>query len=186
MQRRRAAKCALWAGIPVLLIVAIIVFWNWDWFIPLIDSRASADIGRPVTMTHLHIRLGRVTRVVADDIVIGNPPQWAGPPFATAKHLVVQVNLWDEIFHHRLILPLIALQDPRVDLVQTSDGKTNYELQLASGGSGNANEDRGVADRGWPCACRAGQAEGKFQPGRRHRREGRQAADRGHGPWHVQ
>ena len=140
MQRRRAAKCALWAGIPVLLIVAIIVFWNWDWFIPLIDSRASADIGRPVTMTHLHIRLGRVTRVVADDIVVGNPPQWAGPPFATAKHLVVQVNLWDEIFHHRLILPLIALQDPRVDLVQTSDGKTNYELQLASGGSGNGTK----------------------------------------------
>lgn len=140
MSRRRAARWALWTGIPVLLIVAIVVFWNWDWFIPIVESRASADIGRPVTVGHLHVRLGRVTRVVADDVVVGNPPHWAGPPFAAAKHLTVQVNFWDYVFHHQLIVPLIGLQDPQVDVVQAADGKANYQLHLASSGNGNGTK----------------------------------------------
>ena len=37
MARTRATMRALWAAIPLVLIAALIVFWNWDWFIPLID-----------------------------------------------------------------------------------------------------------------------------------------------------
>jgi len=132
MQRRRAVKWGLWTGIPVLLIVLVIVFWNWDWFIPIVDSRASAALGRDVHITHLHVWPGRFTRVVADDVTIANPPHWAGPPFATAQHLTVQVNAWDYIFHHRLIVPLVVLDHPQVDVAQAADGKENYLLHLVS------------------------------------------------------
>ena len=140
MQRRRALKWGLWTSIPVLLIVLVIVFWNWDWFIPIVESRASAVLGREVHIAHLHVRPGRVTRVVADDVTIANPPQWAGPPFATAQHLIVQVNVWDDIFHHRLIVPLVALDHPQVDVAQAPGGKENYELHLAAGSNGTSTK----------------------------------------------
>ena len=110
MARGRATKWALWGGIPLLLIAGLIVFWNWDWFIPVVEARASAALGRSVTIQHLHLRLGRVTRVVADGITIDNPPQWGGPPFATVQQLTTDVDVWDDIFHHQLIIPLISLQ----------------------------------------------------------------------------
>ncbi len=122
--------------IPHLVIAAVIVCWNWDWFIPLVAARASAALGRPVSIQHLHVRLGRVTRVVAEGITIGNPPKWEGPPFATAEQLTTDVDVWDDIFHHQLIIPLVALQRPQVDVAQAPDGQTNYQMQLASGSSG--------------------------------------------------
>lgn len=140
MQRRRAVKWGLWTGIPLLLAVLIFALWSWDWFIPIVDARASAALGRAVHIDHLHVEPGRMTQVVADGVTIANPPHWAGPPFATAQRLTVQVNVWDYIFHHRLIVPLVALDQPQVDLAQAADGKENYELQLASGGSGPATK----------------------------------------------
>jgi uncharacterized protein involved in outer membrane biogenesis len=135
MARRRATKWALWAGIPIVLIVAVVAFWNWDWFIPIVEARASATLGRQISIQHLHLRLGRTTRVVADGITIANPPGWDGPPFVTVRQLVTDIDVWDDIFHHQLIIPLVALEQPEVDVSQALDGKTNYELQLASGSS---------------------------------------------------
>jgi hypothetical protein len=136
MAQRRATKWALWGGIPLLLVVALVLLWNWDWFIPIVDAKASAALGRAVTMQHLHLRLGKVTHVVADDVVIANPPNWGGPPFATAQHLIVDVNVWDYLFHNTLIVPLVALQQPQVNVSQAPDGKENYSLHLASSSSG--------------------------------------------------
>jgi AsmA family protein len=145
MSPRRAARWALWTGFPLLLIVVVIVLWNWDWLIPVVEARASAELGRPVTMAHLQVRLGRVTRVVADDVTIGNPPHWSGPPLAAIKQLVLQVTLWDYIFHRQLIVPLIALHDPQVDVMQESNGTANYKLNLLSSGKVNG-ANIGVVD----------------------------------------
>ncbi len=71
---RRMKRVLIFVGVPVVAIVALVMLWNWDWFIPFVDARASAALGRPVTIGHLHVRLGRVTTVVADDVKIGNPP----------------------------------------------------------------------------------------------------------------
>jgi AsmA family protein len=137
MSRHRANRWAVWTGIPALVILAVIVFWNWNWFIPIVETRASAEIGRPVTMTHLNVQLGRVVRVIADDVTIGNPPHWSGPPFATTNKLLLQVDVWDYVFYHQLIVPSIALQDLRVSLVQEANGTSNYKLHLLSGRGAN-------------------------------------------------
>ena len=72
-----------WVGIPVVAIVLIVAFWNWDWFIPLVEARASAALGRRVTIEHLHVRLGRIVETTADGVVVANPPDWSSddPPF---------------------------------------------------------------------------------------------------------
>jgi uncharacterized protein involved in outer membrane biogenesis len=146
MPRRRAVKWGLGAGIPLLLILAIVLLWNWDWFIPLAESRASAAIGRPVTITHLHVGLGRTTQVEADGVTIGNPPHWKGPPFASARRLLIRVDLWHYLIHHQLIVPLIALQQPQIDAVQAANGDSNYVLKLAPHSSSSKSKPTKIGD----------------------------------------
>ncbi|MBV8397464.1 MAG: AsmA family protein, partial [Acetobacteraceae bacterium] len=122
-----------------MLIAGLVAFWNWDWFIPLVDSRVSAVIGRSVHMGHLHLSLGRITRVTADDITIDNPPGWAGRPFATVERLSIEINIFDYIRNRQLVVPLIDVQTARANLVQTPDGRNNYELKLAGGSSGSSS-----------------------------------------------
>lgn len=73
-----------WIGTPALLI-ALVLVWRWDWLIPLVNSTASAALGREVTIGHLHVGLGRIVRVTADDVTVANPEGWPqkDPPLAT-------------------------------------------------------------------------------------------------------
>lgn len=140
MQRHRTVKRGLWTGIPILLMILFSVLWNWDWFISIVESRASATLGRRVHIGHLHVWPERVVRAIPDDVTVANPPQSAGPPFATAQHLLVQVNEWDYIFHQHLIVPLVALGHPKVDVAQAADGRQNYVLHLVTGTNSSGTE----------------------------------------------
>ena len=70
MTRRGGKKLAIFLGVPILAIVLLVIFWRWDWFIPIVESQASSAIGRKVTIAHLHVRLGRTTRIIADDVTV--------------------------------------------------------------------------------------------------------------------
>ncbi|WP_428488197.1 AsmA family protein [Rhodopila sp.] len=141
MTGSRTTRRLLWVGIPVVLIVLLVVFWNWDWFIPIVQSRASAALGRPVTIAHLHVRLGRVTEIAADDVVIANPPDWRSgdPPLASVKQLTVQADVWAYIQGHGLVLPLIGLDRPVVYAAETTNGSANFKFSTGSGGGGGAS-----------------------------------------------
>ncbi|MBV8915134.1 MAG: AsmA family protein, partial [Acetobacteraceae bacterium] len=130
-------------GIVVVLAVGAALF-QWDWLIPLVDARASAALGRPVKVAHLHVRLGRVPRVVADGVVIGNPPDWpGGGDFATAEHLTIDADAMAYLRGRQIVLPLIELDQPVVDAQQLQDGKANWVLGSASSGGTASNADEG-------------------------------------------
>lgn len=133
MTRRRGIKLGLFIGIPVGLIVLLIIFWSWDWFIPFVEARASAAIGRPVTIAHLHVRLGRTTRIVADDVVVANPKDFPSdvPPLARIAHLGVAVDVMAYIHHRIISVPLIDVNGPQMELRGLADGRNNYTLTLA-------------------------------------------------------
>jgi uncharacterized protein involved in outer membrane biogenesis len=134
-------KRFLWVGGPILLIVLLVLFWNWDWFIPVVDSLASGAVGRRVTIAHLHVHLGRVTRVVADDVQVDNPDQFAAPgPFVRIDHLGVAVNVEQYIRDRSIVIPMINLDHPTVEAIATASGQNNYTLKFGGGsdtGSGN-------------------------------------------------
>jgi AsmA family protein len=141
MPNSRAARCLAWIGVPIVLLVLLAVLWNWDWLIPIVQSRASATIGRPVTISHLHVRLGRLTEVTADDVVVANPPEWPSgdPPFVAIHALTIRVDASAYIRGHGLILPLIGLDTPRFLVAETKDGAANFQLATSGNSSGGSS-----------------------------------------------
>lgn len=132
---RRIRRCLMWIGIPIFLLVLLIALWQWDWFIPILDARASAAIGRAVTIGHLHVWFGRTIQITADNVIVENPPDWPkeDPPFASVGSLSIRVNAWDYIRGRGLVIPLIALDKPRIYAAETADGSSNFHLSTGSG-----------------------------------------------------
>jgi len=128
---RRTRTWLLVLGTPLALILVLALVWRWDWFIPLVEARASAAIGRPVTVAHLSVGLGRVTHASLSDVTVANPPGWDGKPLAHVDRIDVAVDLWSYIRHGDLTIPSIAVVRPDVSMAQTSDGKSNYDLALS-------------------------------------------------------
>lgn len=114
--------------ILAVLIVLLILFWNWDWFVPLINRRASAALNRPVSISHLHVRLGLTSTVSVDDLKIGQPANFEKETnsFASAKKATVSINVWHYIIGKGIELPLIAVDTPQGDIVALANGKNNY------------------------------------------------------------
>ena len=136
MLNPRTTRRLAWIGVPVVLLIALVAFWNWDWFIPIVQSRASAAIGRPVTISHLHLRLGRVVTVTADGVVVANPPDWPNgdPPFVSIKSLTIQADAWGYVRGHGLVVAVIGIDGPRVLAAETKDGAANFRLSTGGGG----------------------------------------------------
>ncbi len=132
-ETRRRRWPFLVGGLVLVLIVAMAVF-RWDWLIPVVNAQASKALGRPVTITHLHVRLGRVLHIEADGVTIANPADWlGGGNFATADRLSVDVDAMAYIRSRQVVIPEIALERPQVDAQQLADGRANWTL--ASDGS---------------------------------------------------
>ncbi len=125
VKRRRRWPFVL-GGVIALLALAVFLF-QWDWLIPLVNKQASAALGRPVSITHLHVKLGRVPHIVAEGVTIANPPDWpGGGNFATIDRLAVDVDAMAYIRNRQVVLPEITVDRPVVDAQQTAEGRANW------------------------------------------------------------
>jgi uncharacterized protein involved in outer membrane biogenesis len=117
---------------PAILLLLVAAFWSWDWFIPFAERRASAAIGRPVTIAHLHVRLGRIVVLTAEGVRIANSPGFpADPPLAQAEHVVARVDLLESWRQDALVLPEIHIAKPVVEAAAREDRTNNYGLDIA-------------------------------------------------------
>ncbi|MFS8370212.1 AsmA family protein [Acetobacter indonesiensis] len=117
-------------GAFLLAIVLLIVFWSWDWFVPLVNSRATAMLHRKTTIEHLHVALGRVTTVKVDGLKIEQPKAFEQEKnlFAEAREVAVSVDVWSYLWHRTLHVPLIALDQPKADILARKNGDNNYSF----------------------------------------------------------
>jgi uncharacterized protein involved in outer membrane biogenesis len=135
----RSTRRLAWFGIPIVLLVVFAVFFRWDWFIPLVNARASAALGRAVSIGHLHVRVGRFVTVAADDVMVANPPDWPqdDPPFVAIRTLTIQADAWGYLVGRGLVLPGIGIDGARVLAAETKDGTANFRLSTGGGGGGS-------------------------------------------------
>jgi uncharacterized protein involved in outer membrane biogenesis len=136
----RTSRHLAWIGVPILLLVLLVVFWNWDWLIPIVENRASAAIGRKVTIAHLHVRPGRMVEVTADDVLVANPPDWPSgdPPLATIGALTIQADAWGYVRGRGLVLPVVGIDSPKILAAETANGAANFQLSTGGGSGGGS------------------------------------------------
>lgn len=130
MAPRKIPRWTMVVGVIIAAIVVVVAVFRWDWFIPIVQSRASAALGRQVTIGHLHVGLGRVTTITADHVTIADPAGF--PPdrhLATIDRLRINVDLAALIRHHTLRIPEIDIQHPVADVATSPDGKPNYKFK---------------------------------------------------------
>jgi AsmA protein len=111
----------------VLILAALILPFlvNVDKLRPEVETRASAALGREVTIGNLELSIlsGGVT---AKEISIADDPGYSNQPFVKAKSLDVGVDIWPLIFSKALHVNTLTLQEPEIHLVKGAGGKWNY------------------------------------------------------------
>ncbi len=120
-------------GVLVLIIVAIPFLIPVNQFRPTIEAKASAALGRKVTIGNLSLSLLSGS-LAAENFSIGDDPKFSESPFLTAKSLKVGVELVPLIFSRKLNVTGIAIDSPKVTLLRGRDGEWNFSSLASSSG----------------------------------------------------
>ncbi|UFN51193.1 AsmA family protein [Roseomonas sp. OT10] len=124
---RRIPRWLIWVGGPVAVLLLAVLLFSWSWFIPLVESQASAALGRPVHVARMQVRLGRVTEVTFGDVQVDNPPGFPpDPPFARIPRLTLRLDVMEYWRSRRVAIPLIEAERPQVEALAREDGSNNY------------------------------------------------------------
>jgi len=139
--RRRWPKVL---GIVALLLVALVLLWNWNWFRPLVERQASAVLGRKVTLGHFDVHWSRYPQVVLERVAIANPDGFPdGSSLLTMDRLALRIDP-RALFDHRVKLTEIDIVHPVGDLRPDASGAPNWKLAPGGGSGGQAPSPWGV------------------------------------------
>ena len=142
--RRRRHIWAYVLGTLVVAVIAVIALWDWDWFLPIVDARASAALGRKVTAQHLHVQLGRTTVATLDGVQVASAEGYpVDKPFATAAKLAVTVDVMAYIHTRQIVIPQITIDNPVVDAEQNAQGAANWPAPASSSSDAPADPNAG-------------------------------------------
>jgi uncharacterized protein involved in outer membrane biogenesis len=131
----------------IVVIAGVIVFWNWDWFIPLAESRASAALGRRVTIAHLNVELSRRPLISASGVTIGNPADFPdAPPFAAIETLRARLDIPAYLSDRTISIPEIAIIRPVVEARALDSGANNWTIATGGGSGGGPAPKLGQLD----------------------------------------
>lgn len=125
--RRRWPKVL---GAVVVLLVALVLLWDWNWFRPLVEAQASSALGRKVTVGHFDIRLARHPQLVLDRIAVANPEEFSPDSnMATIDRLAIRLDPW-ALFDHKAMLTEIDVEHPVGDFKPGPSGTPNWKLAV--------------------------------------------------------
>ncbi len=124
--RRRPIGLIVAGGLAVLIGVVIVTLPYW--LRPVVEARASAALGRPVTIDHLALGI-RPVRVTLGGVKIAGNPAIPGPAYlATLDELALTLNL-TPLWHGRMVtIPEAEITRLIVEAVQTNDRQNNYSF----------------------------------------------------------
>ena len=147
----RGRRWALGLGLPLLALAAFMLLFRWDWLIPIIEAQASARLGRPVTLEHLHVRLGKMTSITAEGLRIGNPEGFEdAPPFATIPRASLDFDVAGWLRDRSIAIPAVKLENPVLEVIGRADGRDNFTFDFG-GPAGEAARRQRLTDP----SCRA-------------------------------
>jgi uncharacterized protein involved in outer membrane biogenesis len=126
MAKSRSRIGLIVLGFIVVGVAILVAVWDWNWFRPMAEARASAALGRDVTIANLRVKLGWNPVVIAEGIKIANPDGSAR--FADIARLTVVADARASWHARAAVLPAIVLDQPVIDGVQDAQGHANWDF----------------------------------------------------------
>src|SRR5258706_10746470 len=114
-------------GFLVALPFTVALFFQWDVLRPLVESQASARLGRPVQIGHLGVELARNPRVILERIAIANPADFpAESMMASIDRLAIQLD-GRKLLQGEIDVPEVVIDHPVVRLEPGRSGQRNWQ-----------------------------------------------------------
>src|SRR4051812_28742972 len=137
--RRHPLWIKVLAGIALLLVLLVLLaaFFPWDTLRGPLNRYVSERTGRHFEITRkLDVKLGRVTRILADGIEFANPEWASDPQLVKAQSAEIDIELLPLLRHH-IVLPKVELRRPQLGLQIEADGRRSWALGRDTSDPGN-------------------------------------------------
>jgi len=133
-------------GVVIVIVIVLVVVAPFlipvNQFRPTIEQKASAALGRQVSVGDLHLSL--ITgSLAADNLSIADDPKFNNGPFLKAKSIKVGVKLMPLILSKELNITGITIDNPEVTLIRDQGGEWNYSTFGTSGAKSQAGKGPG-------------------------------------------
>ena len=125
MKRKGVIIAAVVVAAILIVIIALPFIVNVNHFRPMIEAQAQQALGRPVQLGNLSLSI-LAGGVRAENIVIGEDPNFGQQPFLRAKSLDVGVEMLPLLLSRSLHVTGLTLREPQVRLVRGSGGRWNF------------------------------------------------------------
>ena len=146
--RRLAKIFGIVLGVFLILIIgafAAVYFYVQANGMKQLTERASAALGRPVTIESLNVDWGRTTHVTLNGVTVDNVEWASNDHFLETQRIEFDIRLWP-ILLGNFQLPKLIIGQPKLFLEKKADGENNWSFGAqpavmyhgGSGGTGRA------------------------------------------------
>ncbi|MGZ5166527.1 MAG: AsmA family protein [Burkholderiales bacterium] len=126
--RSRVRRPLVIAGVTLLVILAVVFLFDWNWVKGPIARRIEHATGRTFAINgNLHVRLLPHPRVTAEGLVLGNA-EWSNDPKMAEIEQVDFVVLFLPLLRGDLVFPEINLTGARILLEKNAQGVPNWQF----------------------------------------------------------
>ncbi len=121
----------LWPLLPLLVILLLIIFWDWNWFKPIVERQASQALDRRVSIDDLDVDLSWYPDIRLSGITVANPQSFPAEadPVVTVRLLALRLGL-RALFDRRVMISTLELDAPVARLHADAKGVRNWQFTL--------------------------------------------------------
>jgi len=133
VKAKEMPRLPILSGLIATALVLLFLLWDWNWFRPIIERKASQAIGREVRIGHLDVALSWHPTVRLLSVTVANPKDFTGKqPLLTGKDLSLTIDLAQLWRSRTLLLEQVSLTGFDGALYRDPKGRANWRLQLAA------------------------------------------------------
>ncbi|MBN9133234.1 MAG: AsmA family protein [Nitrosospira multiformis] len=113
----------------LLLVIAFIIWFDWNMLKPYIERQVAEKTGREFTIRgDLDVNLSLHPLVSVEGLSLANAAWGTEQPMVTVDRVAARISLWDLLFGN-IVLPEISITRPWVLLEKSMDGRRNWDLK---------------------------------------------------------
>jgi len=127
--KTRSRKIFLIFGILFALAAAAISLFDWNMLKPCVERQVTDKTGREFLIRgDLDVSLSLNPRISVEELSLANAEWGTEQPMLAVDKLSFRIDLW-KLLLGDIVLPEIAISQPKIILEKSADGKRNWDLK---------------------------------------------------------